>query len=82
MFQIPQFRCVESEEGVKAADYAKYAIPLDIQDLVAGEDPYKFMDLMKMVVVMKLLVIFIFNIINIYIYLFYYNNPNSTRLCN
>ncbi|GFR69727.1 cell division cycle protein 123 homolog [Elysia marginata] len=46
--KVPQFRCVESEEGVKAADYANYAIPLDIQDLVAGEDPYKFMDLMKM----------------------------------
>ncbi|RUS74577.1 hypothetical protein EGW08_017658 [Elysia chlorotica] len=46
--KIPQFRCVESEEGVKLADYANYAIPLDIQDLVAGEDPYKFMDLMKM----------------------------------
>ncbi|GFO23232.1 hypothetical protein PoB_004973700, partial [Plakobranchus ocellatus] len=35
-------------EGVMAADYANYSIPLDIQDLVAGKDPYKFMDLMKM----------------------------------
>ena len=50
MFQVPHFRCVESEEGVKLADYANYSIPLDIQHLVAGEDPYKFMDLMKMVI--------------------------------
>lgn len=46
--KVPLFRCVESEEGVKVSDYANYAIPLDIQDLVTGEDPYKFMDLMKM----------------------------------
>jgi len=42
------FRCVESEDGVKCSEYANYAMPQDIQDLAAGEDPYKLMDLMKL----------------------------------
>ena len=37
---------MESEDGVKCSEYANYAMPQDIQDLAAGEDPYKLMDLM------------------------------------
>lgn len=48
---MPDFRCVESEEGIIISDYANYALPKDIRDLAAGEDPYKLMDLMKMVCV-------------------------------
>ncbi|CAL1534534.1 unnamed protein product [Lymnaea stagnalis] len=46
--QEPCFRFVESEEGIQSIDYANYSLPQDIQDLTAGEDPYKLMDLMKM----------------------------------
>jgi len=46
--QLPSFRCVESEDGVLSSDYATYALPRDIRDLAAGEDPFKLMDLMKM----------------------------------
>ncbi|XP_055882408.1 cell division cycle protein 123 homolog isoform X2 [Biomphalaria glabrata] len=47
--ELPCFRCVESEEGVQCSDYANFAFPQDIQDLAAGEDPYKFMDWMKII---------------------------------
>jgi len=43
-----EFRCVESEAGVKCGDYASYALPRDVQDLTSGEDPAKLMDLMKL----------------------------------
>ncbi|BFZ08505.1 hypothetical protein BsWGS_11544 [Bradybaena similaris] len=46
--QLLSFHCVESEDGVQSSDYANYALPKDIRDLAAGEDPFKLMDLMNL----------------------------------
>lgn len=48
-YQFPAFRCVARPEGVQPSPFATCGVPRDIIDLATGQDPYKLMDLLKLV---------------------------------
>ncbi|XP_071082456.1 translation initiation factor eIF2 assembly protein-like [Haliotis cracherodii] len=44
----PEFRFLQSKDGVQPNPFAYFAMPRDFVDLAAGEDPYKLMDLLHL----------------------------------
>ncbi|KAL5014585.1 hypothetical protein ScPMuIL_008855 [Solemya velum] len=44
----PEFRYLETSDGVQPSQYAQYTMPQDFVDLCTGQDPYKLVDFLKM----------------------------------
>ena len=52
------FRCVESESGVQPHAMAQFGVPTDFIDLSTGQDPFKLMDLMRLVGLLRFHLVF------------------------
>lgn len=50
----PAFRCATSEVTVQPSPCLSYRIPRDFVDLSAGEDAYKLIDFLKLVIFLLL----------------------------
>ena len=49
IFQCPIFRYVRNETGVQPIPFPRSGVPQDFIHLASGEDPYKLVDLLRLV---------------------------------
>lgn len=45
---VPEFRFISEESGIRSNPLRRYCFPEDIVDLTSGEDPFKLIDLLRL----------------------------------